>query len=174
MKNKNDSYRCSQFPFLLKVILKMDQFGNGLEVDQARLGMCKQLGDVFTEEKFRYMCILSGCDYLSSLRGIGLAKACKLLRLANNPDILKVRVIYQLLCSVSKQFLNNRWISQNMDLKYSIISITNIVSLKGEMIKTLQLCFWQQMNPVFSSWQKISSSFLKMKTNIKKLQDKIL
>ncbi|KAL1769992.1 exonuclease 1 isoform X1, partial [Sigmodon hispidus] len=73
-----------------KVILKMDQFGNGLEVDQARLGMCKQLGDVFTEEKFRYMCILSGCDYLSSLRGIGLAKACKVLRLANNPDIVKV------------------------------------------------------------------------------------
>ncbi|XP_051004234.1 exonuclease 1 [Acomys russatus] len=73
-----------------KVILKMDQFGNGLEVDQARLGMCKQLGDVFTEEKFRYMCILSGCDYLASLRGIGLAKACKVLRLANNPDIVKV------------------------------------------------------------------------------------
>ncbi|XP_051042330.1 exonuclease 1 [Phodopus roborovskii] len=73
-----------------KVILKMDQFGNGLEVDQARLGMCKQLGDVFTEEKFRYMCILSGCDYLSSLRGIGLAKACKVLKLANNPDIVKV------------------------------------------------------------------------------------
>lgn len=73
-----------------KVILKMDQFGNGLEIDQARLGMCKQLGDVFTEEKFRYMCILSGCDYLPSLRGIGLAKACKVLRLANNPDIVKV------------------------------------------------------------------------------------
>ncbi|KAB0393305.1 hypothetical protein E2I00_018390, partial [Balaenoptera physalus] len=36
---------------VIKVILKMDQFGNGLEVDQARLGMCKQLGDVFTEEK---------------------------------------------------------------------------------------------------------------------------
>ncbi|XP_044772360.1 exonuclease 1 isoform X2 [Neomonachus schauinslandi] len=73
-----------------KVILKMDQFGNGLEIDQVRLGMCRQLGDVFTEEKFRYMCILSGCDYLSSLRGIGLAKACKVLRLANNPDIVKV------------------------------------------------------------------------------------
>nr|XP_011727771.1 exonuclease 1 isoform X3 [Macaca nemestrina] len=72
-----------------KVILKMDQFGNGLEIDQARLGMCRQLGDIFTEEKFRYMCILSGCDYLSSLRGIGLAKACKVLRLANNPDIVK-------------------------------------------------------------------------------------
>ncbi|XP_023566141.1 exonuclease 1 isoform X2 [Octodon degus] len=73
-----------------KVILKMDQFGNGLEIDQTRLGMCRQLGDIFTEEKFRYMCILSGCDYLPSLRGIGLAKACKVLRLANNPDIVKV------------------------------------------------------------------------------------
>ncbi|XP_043818497.1 exonuclease 1 [Dromiciops gliroides] len=73
-----------------KVILKMDKLGNGLEIDQARLGMCRQLGDVFTEEKFRYMCILSGCDYLSSLHGIGLAKACKLLKIANNPDIIKV------------------------------------------------------------------------------------
>nr|XP_013799357.1 PREDICTED: exonuclease 1 isoform X1 [Apteryx mantelli mantelli]XP_013799359.1 PREDICTED: exonuclease 1 isoform X1 [Apteryx mantelli mantelli] len=73
-----------------KVFLKIDKFGNGLEIDQARLGNCKHLGNVFTEEKFRYMCILSGCDYLSSIHGIGLAKACKLLKLANNPDIIKV------------------------------------------------------------------------------------
>nr|XP_056708913.1 exonuclease 1 [Euleptes europaea] len=73
-----------------KVFLKLDKFGNGLEIDQARLGMCKQLGDVFTEEKFRYMCILSGCDYLPSIHGIGLGKACKLLKIANNPDIIKV------------------------------------------------------------------------------------
>ncbi|EMP37508.1 WD repeat-containing protein 64 [Chelonia mydas] len=74
---------------VIKVFLKIDKFGNGLEIDQARLGRCKQLGDVFTEEKFRYMCILSGCDYLPSLHGIGLAKACKLLKLASNPDIIK-------------------------------------------------------------------------------------
>ncbi|NXP30667.1 EXO1 Exonuclease, partial [Leiothrix lutea] len=73
-----------------KVFLKIDKFGNGLEIDQARLGNCKQLGNVFTEEKFRYMCILSGCDYLPSIHGIGLAKACKLVKLANNPDIIKV------------------------------------------------------------------------------------
>lgn len=73
-----------------KVISKMDQFGNGLEIDQPWLGMCKQLGDIFTEEKFQYICILSGCDYLSSLRGSRSAKACKVLRLANNPDIIKV------------------------------------------------------------------------------------
>ncbi|KAJ8418300.1 hypothetical protein AAFF_G00140090 [Aldrovandia affinis] len=73
-----------------KVILKMDKVGNGLEIDQSHLGRCKALGDVFTEEKFRYMCILSGCDYLASLYGIGLGKACKLLKVASNPDILTV------------------------------------------------------------------------------------
>ncbi|XP_073783251.1 exonuclease 1 isoform X1 [Danio rerio] len=73
-----------------KVILKMDKQGNGLEIEQCHLGRCKSLGNIFTEEKFRYMCILSGCDYLQSLYGIGLGKACKLLRMANNPDILKV------------------------------------------------------------------------------------
>lgn len=75
---------------LSQVILKMDKQGNGLEIDQNHLGRCRSLGDVFTEEKFRHMCILSGCDYLSSLYGIGLGKACKLLRMANNPDIIKV------------------------------------------------------------------------------------
>uniref|UniRef100_A0A8C6UG78 Exonuclease 1 n=1 Tax=Neogobius melanostomus TaxID=47308 RepID=A0A8C6UG78_9GOBI len=73
-----------------KVILKMDKQGNGLEIDQKNLGRVKSLGNVFTEEKFRHMCILSGCDYLPSLHGIGLGKACKLLRLAKDPDILKV------------------------------------------------------------------------------------
>ncbi|KAF7667849.1 hypothetical protein LDENG_00040920 [Lucifuga dentata] len=73
-----------------KVILKMDKQGNGLEIDQNNLGRCRLLGNVFTEEKFRYMCILSGCDYLASLHGIGLGKACKLLKLAKDPDILKV------------------------------------------------------------------------------------
>ncbi|KAK5881887.1 hypothetical protein CesoFtcFv8_020527 [Champsocephalus esox] len=73
-----------------KVILKMDKQGNGLEIDQDNMGRCRSLGNVFTEEKFRHMCILSGCDYLASLHGIGLGKACKLLRLAKDPDILKV------------------------------------------------------------------------------------
>lgn len=77
---------------MLQVILKMDKHGNGMEIDQNNLGRCHSLGNVFTEEKFRHMCILSGCDYLPSLHGIGLGKACKLLRLAKEPDILKVRL----------------------------------------------------------------------------------
>lgn len=75
---------------IMQVILKMDKQGNCLEIDQSNLGRCRSLGNVFTEDKFRHMCILSGCDYLPSLHGIGLGKACKLLRLAKDPDILKV------------------------------------------------------------------------------------
>ena len=36
----------------------------------------------WTHEKFRHMCILSGCDYLGSLHGVGLGKAKKALGLS--------------------------------------------------------------------------------------------
>ena len=31
-------------------------------------------------EQFRQMCILSGCDYLSGIKGVGLKKAYKLFK----------------------------------------------------------------------------------------------
>ncbi|CAN0405293.1 unnamed protein product [Lampetra planeri] len=73
-----------------KVILKMDQSGNGVEISRSRLGRVTHLGNYFTEEKFRHMCILSGCDYLPSIPGIGLVKASKVLKLSNDPNIVKV------------------------------------------------------------------------------------
>ena len=42
--------------------------------------------------RFRRMCILSGCDYLPSLPGIGLGKAFKLFSQITNADIDKVLV----------------------------------------------------------------------------------
>uniref|UniRef100_A0A8C4QZW6 Exonuclease 1 n=1 Tax=Eptatretus burgeri TaxID=7764 RepID=A0A8C4QZW6_EPTBU len=72
-----------------RVIIKMNTVGDGLEISRQQLGRVKQLGG-FTEEKFRHMCILAGCDYLPSIHGIGLRKASKLLQLSTNPDITKV------------------------------------------------------------------------------------
>ena len=40
------------------------------------------------------MCILSGCDYLESLPGIGLGKAKKLLKTVKKSDIDHVRLIF--------------------------------------------------------------------------------
>ena len=44
----------------------------------------------FTQDSFRQMCILSGCDYLSSIPGVGLGKALKFMRKFNqNPYKVK-------------------------------------------------------------------------------------
>jgi len=69
----------------------MDIAGNGILIEKNDLNKALQLPpDVFTFEKFRYICILSGCDYLSNLPGIGLAKASKLFRLSRQNDMSQV------------------------------------------------------------------------------------
>ncbi|EFA13005.2 exonuclease 1 [Tribolium castaneum] len=74
----------------LKVMYKMDSHGQGqlVEADKIHISM-KMKQACFTMEKFRYMCILSGCDYLDSLPGIGLRKALKFISMTaeTNPNI---------------------------------------------------------------------------------------
>lgn len=65
----------------------MDSCGHGMAVDLADLSKLTDLKlHEFTQEKFRHMCILSGCDYLPSVKGIGLHKAIKLLRKSSTID----------------------------------------------------------------------------------------
>ncbi|XP_063980645.1 exonuclease 1 [Diachasmimorpha longicaudata] len=71
-----------------KILFKMDKFGCGTLVEQDRLYLSMGLRqDDFSIDKFRHMCILSGCDYLSSLPGVGLAKALKFAQRNNDEDI---------------------------------------------------------------------------------------
>ncbi|KAK0168682.1 hypothetical protein PV327_002458 [Microctonus hyperodae] len=71
-----------------KIFFKMDINGFGLLVEQDRLHLAMNLrSDHFDMEKFRHMCILSGCDYLASLPGIGLQKACKFVVKNSDSDI---------------------------------------------------------------------------------------
>ncbi|KAF7989790.1 hypothetical protein HCN44_008464 [Aphidius gifuensis] len=72
-----------------KIFFKMDINGNGLLVEQENLHLAMGIKkDYFDIDKFRHMCILSGCDYLSSLPGIGLSKALKFVKNSES-DILK-------------------------------------------------------------------------------------
>lgn len=64
-----------------------------MDVDSSRLNVAMKIGEKFTPEKFRYMCIVAGCDYLASLPGIGIGKARKLFQLTANPDITQVKNI---------------------------------------------------------------------------------
>ena len=41
----------------------------------------------FDFQKFRYMCIMAGCDYLESLPGIGLGKAFKFWGKVTQPSL---------------------------------------------------------------------------------------
>ncbi|XP_070578883.1 exonuclease 1-like isoform X2 [Ptychodera flava] len=73
-----------------KVMFKMDLNGNGLEIDKSKFSQVMKMGGRYDFDKFRYMCILAGCDYLASLPNIGLKKAWKVFHLATTPDVTQV------------------------------------------------------------------------------------
>ncbi|KAG2222316.1 hypothetical protein INT45_001579 [Circinella minor] len=63
------------------VIFKMNQYGEGIRIQQKNISQAKEIDlQGWDQTKIRHMCILSGCDYLSSLPGIGLKSAHKLLK----------------------------------------------------------------------------------------------
>lgn len=73
-----------------KILFKLDLTGNCLCIDASKLYLsmgCRE--DKYSFDKFRYMCILSGCDYLDSLPGIGLAKACKFILKTDETDMMR-------------------------------------------------------------------------------------
>ena len=61
----------------------MTQSGSGKLTKREDLNAALKFKD-FTFAKFRHMCILSGCDYASSIRGIGLQRAPTVLEAADN------------------------------------------------------------------------------------------
>jgi exonuclease-1 len=69
-------------------MFKMDTAGGGMTIRKQDLNKAMKLQDsLYSFDKFRYMCILSGCDYLASLPGIGLTKACKAMKMTRQIDI---------------------------------------------------------------------------------------
>jgi len=64
-----------------KVFYKMDGMGNGKEIDIEDIRTVR--GDVpvdlWSQNLFLSACIFAGCDYLSSIKGIGFKKAYKLM-----------------------------------------------------------------------------------------------
>lgn len=59
----------------------MDKFGQGVEFRNSMLQQNKELNFAgFTKQMILEMCILSGCDYLQSLPGMGLKRAHALIK----------------------------------------------------------------------------------------------
>ncbi|KPJ12353.1 Exonuclease 1 [Papilio machaon] len=70
-----------------KVLFKMDLDGTGTLVETVKLPLVMKCAiESYTFDKFRQMCIMSGCDYLASLPGIGLAKARQFVVATQDPN----------------------------------------------------------------------------------------
>jgi exonuclease 1 len=68
----------------------MDSNGDGQEVDLALMTEATELNfRTFTQEMLLITCILSGCDYLESIKGIGFKKAHRLVY-ENGADIKQI------------------------------------------------------------------------------------
>ncbi|KHG21320.1 Exonuclease 1 [Gossypium arboreum] len=70
-----------------RVIFKMDKFGQGVEFKSSMLQQNQELSFAgFTKQMLLEMCILSGCDYLQSLPGMGLRRAHALMKKFKSHD----------------------------------------------------------------------------------------
>ena len=59
----------------------MDKFGQGVEFQYSMLQKNKELSfEGFNRQMLLEMCILSGCDYLQSLPGMGLKRAHAIIK----------------------------------------------------------------------------------------------
>jgi 5'-3' exonuclease len=75
-----------------RVLFKMDKDGNAKQIQINDLGNCfSPKFTNFTHEQFRYVCILSGCDYLASPKNMGIKTAISLLN--RHQDIQRVCLV---------------------------------------------------------------------------------
>lgn len=70
-----------------RLLTKLDQYGNCIEVNRRDFCACREVSLAgWTDTEFRRMAILSGCDYLDNLPGVGLKTAYRMLRKGKTPE----------------------------------------------------------------------------------------
>jgi len=68
------------------VLYKLDLTGRCQKIEQKNISKVSCIKG-FTIDEFRQACILSGCDYLKSIKGVGLKKAVKAIKLSKGKNI---------------------------------------------------------------------------------------
>lgn len=70
-----------------RLISKLDQHGDGIELNRGDFTACRDISLIgWTDENFRHMCILSGCDYLANIPGMGLKTAYRHIRTCKSAE----------------------------------------------------------------------------------------
>ncbi|OAL71719.1 exonuclease [Trichophyton violaceum] len=64
-----------------RLLSKLDKNGDCIEINRGDFTACRDISMIgWTDENFRHMCILSGCDYLTNIPKMGLKTAYRSIR----------------------------------------------------------------------------------------------
>ncbi|KAH7155202.1 PIN domain-like protein [Dactylonectria estremocensis] len=70
-----------------KLLTKLDQYGNCIEISRKDFCRCREVSLTgWSDADFRRMAIMSGCDYLDGLPGMGLKTSYRMLRKSKTPE----------------------------------------------------------------------------------------
>uniref|UniRef100_A0A8D8TN02 Exonuclease 1 n=1 Tax=Cacopsylla melanoneura TaxID=428564 RepID=A0A8D8TN02_9HEMI len=93
-----------------KTVYKLDLAGTCCIIDRERIPAALRVPEKkYSDAKFRYMCILSGSDYWTGLKGIGLKKAKDFVWSVQDPDYendLRNTVMFRRAAAADPEFIN--------------------------------------------------------------------
>ncbi|EGR48992.1 nuclease-like protein, partial [Trichoderma reesei QM6a] len=70
-----------------RLLTKLDQYGNCIEINRRDFCACREISLTgWSDTEFRRMAIMSGCDYLHGLPGVGLKTAYRMIRKTKSPE----------------------------------------------------------------------------------------
>ena len=105
------------------VFTKMDTYGEGVDVDLTKLTTLAGFR-TFKDDMFLDMCILSGCDYVDSVHGVGLKTAQKLITKWRTLERVAKQLKFEKKCEASylddvlraKATFQHHWVYENRQL----------------------------------------------------------
>lgn len=119
-----------------KILFKLQLNGHCLlfEADKLHLTL-NTAEEKFCFEKFRRMCILSGCDYLDNLPGIGLAKARKFIMMTEETDMKRALLKIPSYLNMKKLTITDEYINGFLKAEATFLFMFVYDTLKREMCR---------------------------------------
>ncbi|KAI5302900.1 Rad2 nuclease [Ascosphaera pollenicola] len=91
-----------------RLISKLDRHGDCIELDRADFAACRDVSLAgWTDADFRAMCILSGCDYLQNIPGMGLKTAYRYIRKHKTVERVVQMLRFENKSAIPQAYLND-------------------------------------------------------------------
>ena len=133
-----------------RVLFQLDSNGYGFEISIKDLNLTKELNfSSFTKDMFIQTCILSGCDYINSIPGIGLKTAHSLINKFKDYKEVIRNLIFNPKYIVPQNYENTfekAFLTFKLQLVYcpirkSIVHLTDILKFKNKIDKFEEISF---------------------------------